>query len=126
MPPSKLQHDHGILAAAGHIDLWESKSRLGPAQQRRQHLAGLVAVVNRLFAQITSGCLSTSALSSLATASCSSGPTRMARSALIAMAVRRVSWHCATPQLTAMTVRLFPGVGGFFDLAISSNGSCSS
>ncbi len=52
------------------------------------------------------GCsLSTSAFSSLATASgCSSSAlsTRMARSAPMAIAVRRVSWHCATPQDTAM------------------------
>ena len=52
------------------------------------------------------GCsLSTSALSSLATASgCSSSAhsTRMARSAPMAMAVRSVSWHCVTPQETAM------------------------
>ena len=50
--------------------------------------------------------LSTSALSSLATASgCSSSSvwTRMARSAPMAIAVRRVSWHCCTPQDTAMT-----------------------
>ena len=58
--------------------------------------------------RITSdGCsLSISAFKSLATASgCRSASvsTRMARSAPMAMAVRRVSWHWATPQLTAMT-----------------------
>jgi hypothetical protein len=53
------------------------------------------------------GCsLSTSALSNLATArGCSSSAhsTRIARSAPMAIAVRRVSWHWLTPQDTAMT-----------------------
>jgi len=50
--------------------------------------------------------LSHTALSSLATASgCSStsDSTRMARSAPIASAARRVSWQAPTPQLTATT-----------------------
>ncbi|CFN69296.1 Uncharacterised protein [Bordetella pertussis] len=79
--------------------------------------------------RITScGCsLSTSALSSLATASgCSSASvcTSTARSAPIAIAVRSVSWHCAAPQETATTSVTAP-----FSLsrvasstAISSNG----
>ena len=56
---------------------------------------------------IRPGCsLSTKALSNLATArGCNSSvvSTKIARSAPMAMAVRKVSWHCATPQETAMT-----------------------
>ncbi|MCY1244951.1 hypothetical protein D9M72_580530 [compost metagenome] len=63
--------------------------------------------------RITScGCsLSTSAFSSLATASgCSSASvcTSTPRSAPMAMAVRSVSWHCATPQDTATTSATAP------------------
>ncbi|MNL71205.1 hypothetical protein D3C87_1963240 [compost metagenome] len=61
---------------------------------------------------ISWGCsLSTSALSSLATASgCSSSAvsTRMPRSAPMAIAVRRVSWHLASPHETAMTSVTMP------------------
>ena len=74
------------------------------------------------------GCsLSTKALSSLATASgCNSSlvSTKMARSAPMAMAVRKVSWHCVGPQETTITSVAKP-----FSLrrvasstAISSNG----
>src|SRR3569623_163744 len=56
---------------------------------------------------INCGCsLSATAFSSLATASgCNSTSvsTSTARSAPIAIAVRRVSWHCATPKETAIT-----------------------
>ncbi|MNT51113.1 hypothetical protein D3C72_1880640 [compost metagenome] len=74
------------------------------------------------------GCsLSTKALSSLAMAKgCSSSvvSTKMARSAPMAMAVRRVSWHCVTPQETAMTsvTTPFSFKRTASSTAISSNG----
>ena len=71
--------------------------------------------------------MSTSAFSSLATASgCSSSSvsTRIARSAPIAIAVRSVSWHCVTPQETAITsvTTPFSFSRTASSTAISSNG----
>ncbi|OWW21643.1 hypothetical protein AYR66_21300 [Noviherbaspirillum denitrificans] len=77
---------------------------------------------------ISCGCsLSTTALSSLATASgCNSASvsTSTPRSAPIAIAVRRVSWHWVTPQDTAMiSVALPPSFRRVASsTAISSNG----
>ncbi|MCY1241416.1 hypothetical protein D9M72_543140 [compost metagenome] len=79
--------------------------------------------------RITScGCsLSISAFSSLATASgCRSSfdSTRMPRSAPMAIAVRRVSWHCVTPHETATTSVTTPASfrRTASSTAISSNG----
>ena len=77
---------------------------------------------------ISCGCsLSASAFKSLATArGCSSTSVSIstARSAPIAIAVRKVSWHCVTPQETATTSVALPASLRRIasSTAISSNG----
>ena len=105
-------------------------------QQRGQHLAGLVAVVvDGLFAQDDELGLflcRPGPLRSLATArGCSSASvsTRMARSAPMAMAVRRVSWHWATPHGDGDDFggdAFFFQAHGLFQRRFRRKGSCSS
>ena len=101
-----------------------------PAEQRGQHLAGLVAiVVDRLLAEDDEPGLFRvdDALRILATASGSTLPsvlTRMPRSAPMASAVRMVSWACAGPIDTAtISVALPSSLRRIASsTAISSNG----
>jgi hypothetical protein len=97
-----------VQLAVHHLDL-AGERRLRQAGQRGQHLAGLVAVVvDGLLAQDDQArlLLVDQGLQQLGHGQrlqFSAHSTRMPRSAPMAMAVRRVSWHWVTPQDTAMT-----------------------
>jgi hypothetical protein len=130
-PPSTSRVTLALPSATSTL---EAKVACGQVQQRGQHLAGLVAVVvDRLLAQDHQAglLLVDQGLQQLGDGQrlqFFGGLTRMARSAPMAMAVRRVSWHCGTPQETAMTsvTTPFSFRRTASSTAISSKGSCSS